>query len=590
MNLSDDESSHTDDDQNASRIARFNSRSRGFPSPSIYSSRDSVNSRNRLPLSEDNRRILPTMLALLFLITMLIPRILGVDEEKYRNTCALAEKPTVYLQQVDEGSGEFIKLNSTLGLIFSPHLRNDRDESSNTTNLIQGSGSITVGNNNVSSITSNTYDSSTTSTSQIFPAKECVCAGINNVYCLIEYGDLCGVPRDPNDAVGCFHLDSKTKFIQNAWPVVLLWYGALLVFLMATENGKNARYYLVSLCFKSRNMELADQIVAREIQLREQMRIASMTQQRRVLELAQQRRQEILNEIEGNNPTLILKTTRFCKATHNNGFNKQTTPKKRKSLANEINRDQHCKDDIIKTPEKPQSVEQKVDTPATLPTTPETDNGDEDNNNSSYIYNYDEDEDVTCTICIGVINDGDKVGVLPCNHLFHSSCLKEWIKRRNVCPLCQEPDIATPQNQLERRNSATESRMLAMTRRILYSGSDDDNEENGYNIPIDTIAVRRSSNGGSRGPLRINTNLDASNDSPIPPSIPRASRGGNSFNRRVQRLTLNESGEVEFTAVARSPRRRDPRVIRGRGIALAIEHRNRHRRSQRNNRRRGTNH
>ena len=366
---------------------------------------------------------------------------------------------------------------------------------------------------------------------------------------------------------------------------------ALVVFLMATENGKNVRYYVSSFCFKSRNIELADQIVAREIQLREQMRIASITQQRRVLELAQQRRQEILNEIEGNSPTLILKTKRFCKASHNNNAsNKQTTSNKKNSAVNEINSDEHCKDDIMKTPEKTQFIEENVATPDTLPMTPSTETEGGSNNNSSYIYNNDdEDEDVTCTICIGVINDGDKVGVLPCNHLFHSSCLKEWIKRRNVCPLCQEPNIATPQNQQERRNSATQSRMLATTG-IHYPESDDDNEEINHNRPVHSIAVRRASNVESRGSLRINTNLDASYNSPIPPSIPRASYGGNSVNRRVQRLTLNESGEVEFTAVARSSRRRDPRVIRGRGIALAIDHRNRYRRSQRNYRRRGTNH
>ena len=231
MNSSEDESSHSDDDgQDVSRLARFNSRSRGFTSPYIYSNRENVNARHRLPISEDNRRILPTMLALLFLITMLIPRILGVDEETYRNTCSLAEKPTVYLQQVDDGSGDFIKLNSSLDLFFSPNHRNDRNESTNITNTTEGSSSIILDRNNVSSTTSNTYDSISATSSQIFAAKECVCAGFDNVYCLLEYGDMCGVPRDPLDAIGCFHLDSKTKFIQNAWPVVLLWYGGTTIY------------------------------------------------------------------------------------------------------------------------------------------------------------------------------------------------------------------------------------------------------------------------------------------------------------------------------------------------------------------------
>lgn len=69
------------------------------------------------------------------------------------------------------------------------------------------------------------------------------------------------------------------------------------------------------------------------------------------------------------------------------------------------------------------------------------------NTNSSNGYGGKEEEEegkenVICTICMLDITNGDRVGVLPCKHLFHSDCLKEWIKRRNVCPLCQAPDIA----------------------------------------------------------------------------------------------------------------------------------------------------
>ena len=50
----------------------------------------------------------------------------------------------------------------------------------------------------------------------------------------------------------------------------------------------------------------------------------------------------------------------------------------------------------------------------------------------------------SCTICFGPIEDGDVVGDLPCHHVFHKDCLKVWLIRRNVCPLCLCPDIATP--------------------------------------------------------------------------------------------------------------------------------------------------
>lgn len=49
----------------------------------------------------------------------------------------------------------------------------------------------------------------------------------------------------------------------------------------------------------------------------------------------------------------------------------------------------------------------------------------------------------SCTICFGPIENGDVVGDLPCHHVFHKDCLKVWLMRRNVCPLCLCPDIAT---------------------------------------------------------------------------------------------------------------------------------------------------
>lgn len=54
-------------------------------------------------------------------------------------------------------------------------------------------------------------------------------------------------------------------------------------------------------------------------------------------------------------------------------------------------------------------------------------------------------DDNCCTICYGELEDGDRVGALPCGHVFHvDPCLKHWLTRRNVCPLCLAEDIATP--------------------------------------------------------------------------------------------------------------------------------------------------
>jgi hypothetical protein len=58
--------------------------------------------------------------------------------------------------------------------------------------------------------------------------------------------------------------------------------------------------------------------------------------------------------------------------------------------------------------------------------------------------NEDDDEPDECTICFGPLEEGDRVGSLPCQHVFHADCLKVWLKSRNVCPLCLTENIATP--------------------------------------------------------------------------------------------------------------------------------------------------
>ena len=42
-----------------------------------------------------------------------------------------------------------------------------------------------------------------------------------------------------------------------------------------------------------------------------------------------------------------------------------------------------------------------------------------------------------CIICLNNYKIHDKISYLPCLHLFHSGCIKEWLKRSNICPLCK---------------------------------------------------------------------------------------------------------------------------------------------------------
>ena len=61
-----------------------------------------------------------------------------------------------------------------------------------------------------------------------------------------------------------------------------------------------------------------------------------------------------------------------------------------------------------------------------------------------HVDSMDEDSQLSCTICFSPIEEGERVGALSCDHIFHVECLKAWLSRRNVCPLCQQQDVAQP--------------------------------------------------------------------------------------------------------------------------------------------------
>ena len=41
-----------------------------------------------------------------------------------------------------------------------------------------------------------------------------------------------------------------------------------------------------------------------------------------------------------------------------------------------------------------------------------------------------------CLICLDNYSISEKISYLPCFHYFHSSCIKNWLKIKCRCPLC----------------------------------------------------------------------------------------------------------------------------------------------------------
>ena len=70
--------------------------------------------------------------------------------------------------------------------------------------------------------------------------------------------------------------------------------------------------------------------------------------------------------------------------------------------------------------------------------------------NQSSVEDLEEDDPaICCTICFVPLEEGDRIGDLTCDHIYHVECLKGWVQRKNKCPLCAVP-LATqrkPQNE-----------------------------------------------------------------------------------------------------------------------------------------------
>ena len=46
-----------------------------------------------------------------------------------------------------------------------------------------------------------------------------------------------------------------------------------------------------------------------------------------------------------------------------------------------------------------------------------------------------------CVICLEDFaeNDGKAIAELKCGHIFHEECLKEWVQKNDICPMCRSP-------------------------------------------------------------------------------------------------------------------------------------------------------
>lgn len=47
-------------------------------------------------------------------------------------------------------------------------------------------------------------------------------------------------------------------------------------------------------------------------------------------------------------------------------------------------------------------------------------------------------KEINCTICTDDFQNGERLSILRCSHIFHANCLKRWLENyQNSCPLCR---------------------------------------------------------------------------------------------------------------------------------------------------------
>jgi hypothetical protein len=58
--------------------------------------------------------------------------------------------------------------------------------------------------------------------------------------------------------------------------------------------------------------------------------------------------------------------------------------------------------------------------------------------NHRQVQSSDVQRETKCSICLEEFTRGESVCELPCKHIFHDACVREWLKREPTCPVCRK--------------------------------------------------------------------------------------------------------------------------------------------------------
>ena len=132
-----------------------------------------------------------------------------------------------------------------------------------------------------------------------------------------------------------------------------------------------------------------------------------------------------------------------------------------------------------------------------------------------------------CAICLEEIKPSigpqqeeldDTNVILKCGHNFHKKCLKDWIQKKNECPLCKKKDPMNPDTDLSEDNNLKSEERIA-------------NSNNNNNFLSDLLYIQRTRYPSVSGYYSFN-NITNDSETPFTFKYTRASSsGGKSFFR-----------------------------------------------------------
>ncbi|XP_039136494.1 uncharacterized protein LOC120273840 [Dioscorea cayenensis subsp. rotundata] len=62
-------------------------------------------------------------------------------------------------------------------------------------------------------------------------------------------------------------------------------------------------------------------------------------------------------------------------------------------------------------------------------------------------------QDKKCAICLEEYEDRKKLGRLNCRHEFHLNCIKTWLQKKDICPICKTSAMTTTSKEKQKNSS-----------------------------------------------------------------------------------------------------------------------------------------